>query len=85
MSIDPYQRAKDIRAGKLDNEMPDYEELTGWIQRMPLTWVGGLLSAIIHRAVLGPFFRDDTALLLFVKRSIDKTRDPNSVFRSDEP
>lgn len=82
---DPFQRARDIRAGKLDNEMPDYEELTGWMQRCPKTWIGGLLAHVVHRAAIEPFFRDDTALLLFVTKVMKDAQNPLSVLREQEP
>jgi hypothetical protein len=80
-AIDPFQRAKDIRAGKLDHEMPNYNELCQWIQRVPKTWLGGLLRQTAVCCVHPPFFASDEALIEFVRRAIDDSRNPASVLR----
>ena len=51
-------RAALIRDGKLDNEMPCFEELTGWLQRVPMTWLPALLSHTVHQCVLQGVFQD---------------------------
>lgn len=79
--IDPFQREKDIRAGKLDDEMPGYEELTGWLQRIPKTWLPGLLANVTHQCVVQNIFQDGK-LLPFVERAeLQAKHFPESVLR----
>jgi hypothetical protein len=80
---DPFQRAKDIRAGKLDHEMPDYDELTGWIQRVPITWLGGLLRQTVFCSVHAPFFASDEMLVKFVERAVADAHDPMHMLRRE--
>ena len=58
MTKDAYERAAKIRRGEIDDEMPDYEELTGWIQRLPETMIPGMLTRVVHAAVVGNVFAD---------------------------
>lgn len=50
-----FEEAAAIRRGERDDDMPDYEVLTGWIQRLPMTWLPGLLVRVaamcVHRGV----------------------------------
>jgi hypothetical protein len=55
---DPFERAKQIRAGELDDAMPAYEELTGWLQRVPATWLPGLLIDTVKQCVARKVFKD---------------------------
>jgi hypothetical protein len=80
MSNDPFERAKLIREGKLDDELPDYEELTGWLQRVPQTWLPGLLAACVHQCVVQDVFKAG-GLSAFVKSAEAKAQDPASVLR----
>jgi hypothetical protein len=57
------------------DEFPDYEDLERWIRDCPGTWVGGLLRAVIVRAVRFPFFANDNALRRFVEKSIAAARE----------
>ena len=53
-----YQRACDIAAGLLDDEMPDYTEITAWLSRVPVTWIPGLLRRLVVIAVMRGVFSD---------------------------
>lgn len=52
-----FEKEKMIRDGKLDSEMPGYEELTGWFQRVPATWLPGLLSSCVRQCVKRSIFK----------------------------
>ncbi len=77
---DPFERAKLIRAGKLDNAMPDFEELTGWLQRVPMTWLPALLAASVHQCVIQDVFQPGR-LLELVKNAEARASDPTSILR----
>lgn len=66
---DPFERAKAIRRGELDDEMPDYEELTGWMQRVPMTWLPGILAQVVTCCVAHRVFKDGGLM-----RFVDKAR-----------
>ena len=55
---DPIERARQIRAGEIDAELPDYEELSGWLQRVPMTWLPGLLIDTVKQCVVRSVFKD---------------------------
>ena len=55
---DPFEKAKAIRKGELDSDMPMYAEITGWIQRVPKTWLPALLMHVIHRCVHEKVFQE---------------------------
>lgn len=76
----PFERARKIRKGELDNEMPPYEELTGWIQRVSVTQLPGLLSACVHACVVQDVFQEGR-LLEWVKAAEVNAKDPNSILR----
>lgn len=80
-TADPFERAKAIRRGELDHEMPMHDELTGWIARMPLTWQGSVLRALVTRMVAEPFFKDDETLHKMIDRYLAVARDPMSMLR----
>lgn len=54
---DPFERAKKIRAGELDAEMPSFEELTGWLERVPQTWLPAILSACATQCAVQKVFQ----------------------------
>jgi hypothetical protein len=76
----PFQREKDIRAGKLDKELPGYEEITGWIQRVPMTWLPGILIRVVKQCVVRTVFKDKAALLRFAEKAMNEND-----FLSHEP
>jgi len=68
---EPFQREKDIRSGKLDKEIPGYEEITGWLGRVPMTWLAGILNAAVKQCIARKVFKNNESLLRFVERSTD--------------
>lgn len=80
---DPFQRAQDIRAGKLDDQMPMYEELTGWLQRVPVTWLPGLLIRVVSLCVICRVFKDG-GIQKVVASTIETAGTPGSFFRTGE-
>ena len=76
---DPFERAKQIRRGELDDEMPDYSELTGWLQRVPVTWLPGLLADAVQLCAIRKVFQDGK-LIPFCERAETKAGD---YFRHD--
>jgi hypothetical protein len=79
---DPFENAKLIRQGKLDHEMPDYEELAGWLQRVPKTWLPSLLSACVHACEVQQVFKAGM-IVGFVKSAAKAANDPTSILRKD--
>lgn len=69
-SIDPFERDKLIRSGKLDDQMPDYDEFVGWMQRCPDTWMPALLFKAIECAVSKKVFKSKEAMLGACERAI---------------
>lgn len=65
---DPFERAKAIRRGELDDEMPDYDELTGWVQRVPMTWLPGILAQVVTCCAVRKVFTSG-GLSRFVERA----------------
>lgn len=68
---DPFKLKKEIRKGIHDKEIPDYEIITGWIQRCPMTWVPGLLIDVVYRATVSGVFNKG-GLLKVAEQTIDK-------------
>lgn len=60
--IDPFEKGKQIRRGELDDEIPNYDELTGWQQRYPkVHWITAGTRAQAERLafrVLERFWED---------------------------
>lgn len=77
---DPFERARLIREGKLDNERPDYDEMTGWIQRFPATMLPGLLSQCVYACVAEDCFVEG-GLAVFVARAEQNAKHQESVLR----
>jgi len=80
---DPFEKAKQIRAGELDDQMPGYEEMTGWFQRAPMTWLPGLLIAVVKQCVLRNVFKEG-GLERIVAASI-KSAGPECELRASTP
>lgn len=74
---DPFERAKAIRRGELDDEMPDYDELTGWVQRVPMTWLPGILAQVVTCSVVHGVFNDG-GLARFVEKAMISAADINA-------
>lgn len=84
MSSDPFEREKAIRRGDLDDEMPGFSELTGWLQRVPITWLPGLLVRTVAMCVIRGVFKDG-GMERAVQRGIAIGTDPNlSALRDDD-
>lgn len=53
-----FEEASAICRGEKDNELPDHAVLTGWLQRVPKTWLPDLFLRVavlcIQRAVFSP-------------------------------
>lgn len=81
---DPFAKAKAIRRGELDHEMPDHDELSGWIMRMPMTWQGSMLRSLLTRMAHEPFFKDDAALHNYIDRCLVAARNPMSCLRKGD-
>lgn len=56
ISKDPFERLKAIRKGELDAERPAFEEISGWLGRVPLSWLPGLLIRVTQLCVLRKVF-----------------------------
>lgn len=80
---DAYKKSAEIRRGECDDELPDFEVINSWIQRCAVTWLGGLLTQVVHRCVTEPFFANDEALRKYINRVIDLANDPTSVLRTE--
>jgi hypothetical protein len=77
-----FQRAFAIRNGELDDEMPTYEELTGWLQRVPDTWLHGLVFRVVSLSVVKNVFNQDGGLERTVERAKQAGKDhPQTVLR----
>ncbi len=61
---DPFQRAKEIRAG--EHELPMFDELTGWLERAPKTWLPALLVRVVALCFIRKVFVNQTALECFI-------------------
>lgn len=80
---DPFEKARKIRKGELDAELPMFDELTGWFQRVPKTWLPGLLRAVVAACVNQKIFHDGK-LVGYVERCEKIAKDPYSMLRSDQ-
>ena len=80
---DAYERAKAIRRGELDDEMPQYEELTGWIQRVPITWLPWILRQVVTCCVVRCVFQSG-GLLRFVTSVSEQAVDVSEASLRDD-
>jgi len=79
--IDPFEREKLIRSGRLDDHMPSYEELTGWLQRVSITYLPALMARTIEAAAIRKVFKDKEAQKRVCLRAIEGA---GNYFREDE-
>lgn len=80
---DPFERASKIRKGELDHEMPMFDELTGWIQRVPKTWLPALLRQVVSSTLHHKVFQDGK-LVPYVQRLQNIWNEPHhGVLRED--
>ncbi len=80
MDEDPYKKAREIRRGEHDNEMPTYSEITGWIQRMPISMLPGLLIQVVTLCVTKGVFQEGK-LLGVVAQVEECAKSPTSMLR----
>lgn len=71
----PFERARQIRRGDLDDEMPMFEELTGWVQRMPMSMLPAMLTQVIASCLHKGVFKEGK-LVSFVCRMVDQWDEP---------
>lgn len=71
---DPFAEAREIRRGR--GELPDYEVIAGWLQRVPQTWLPALVGHIVELAVIQSVFRDTEALSAFVAGAARRAGNP---------
>lgn len=79
---DPFELAKAIRRGEKDDELPDYEVLTGWLQRVPVTWLPALLAYVVTQCVVRNVFQTGK-MLPYCERAELLANDPTSILRKD--
>lgn len=79
-AMEPFEKAKAIRRGEV--ELPMYEELTGWIQRAPQTWLPALLAQVVTCCVVGKVFKDFANMMMFIDRAADGAGKPEAVLRA---
>ena len=79
---DPFELAKAIRRGERDDALPDYEVLTGWLQRVPLTWLPALLGYVVTQCVVRNVFQPGK-ILPYCERAELLANDPTSILRKD--
>lgn len=65
---DHVEKAKAIRRGEIDDELPDYEVITGWIQRVSITWLPGILAQVVTCCAVRKVFTSG-GLSRFVERA----------------
>ncbi len=83
MSSDPFDKAKKIRKGELDSELPHFDEITGWLQRCPQTWLPALLRQTVASCLAQNVFQDGK-LVVFVERCVTQFNEPgHGVLRED--
>lgn len=69
---DPFELAKQIRRGERDDEIPSFEVLTGWLGRVPMTWLPALLVRTVVLCVTRKVFLDNDALVRTVQRAAEQ-------------
>lgn len=64
-------RVETIRQGLDDAQLPAYEEVTAWLERVPVTWLPALLSHVVKQCVRQDVFQAGK-LVETVKRVVDR-------------
>lgn len=82
VSVDPFALAKAIRKGEADDQLPDYEVLTGWLQRVPVTWLPALLGYVVTHCVVRNVFQPGK-MVPYCERAELLANDPTSILRKD--
>ena len=77
-----FQREKDIRSGKLDSERPSFEELTGWLGRIPKTWLPALLLKVVDMCERQHVFVEG-GLVRAVSKCVEQAKEPIGMRRAE--
>jgi hypothetical protein len=77
---DPFSKSKAIRAGKLDSERPSYDEISGWMGRVPKTWLPALLVRIVMLCEGNKVFQEGGLEKVVAKAKAD-AKDPTWMLR----
>lgn len=81
---DPFEKARKIRKGELDDHIPDFEEITGWIQRVPMSWLPEILRRVVVASIDKKVFVEPNGLRDFVEIAKRKHNSPgHGILRSD--
>jgi hypothetical protein len=81
MSKAEFAKAKAIRLGQRDDQIPSTEEMTGWFQRVSVEKLRHIFRKVLAACVRRKVF-DGDELLEFVKFVEKKYSDPNWMLRS---
>lgn len=77
----PFIEAAAIRRGERDDDLPDYDALTGWLQRVPLTWLPDLFFRVCLFCIVRGVFQEG-GMDRMIERAKQTAADPNgSVLR----
>jgi len=71
----PFIEAAAIRRGDRDDELPDYDVLTGWLQRVPMTWLPDLFYRICLFCIVRGVFQPG-GIELVMERAKKAAEDP---------
>lgn len=72
----PFAEAAAIRRGENDGDLPDYDVLTGWLQRVPITWLPDLFFRICLFCIARGVFQDG-GMDRMIDRAKHEAEDPN--------
>lgn len=76
-----YAEAAAIRRGDRDNQLPDYDVLTGWLQRVPLTWLPDLFFRICLACIMRGVFQEGGMERMILRAKQQATDPDGSVLR----
>jgi hypothetical protein len=71
-----YVEAAAIRRGEREGQLPDYEVLTGWLQRVPLTWLPDLFFRICLACIMRGVFQEG-GMDRMITRAQQQASDPD--------
>lgn len=81
---DPFIRIKLIKGGLLDKERPSFEELSAWIERVPSTWLPGLLIRVVFASLEKKVFvNNGEGLTKIVAQQIHRWKTGTQFLRDD--
>lgn len=76
---DPFAKARDIRVMALDSELPSFDELKGYLQKCPQTWLPSLLRQIVVSCLAESVFQEGQ-LAIYVDRLVEQWNEPGRGF-----